>query len=271
MVCLSGRGDSPRCAYDRPQGGPQDIVRATRQILSELNSSLGNPVLFCDQVGRVHLLFVALRGHYWDSAVLRVTHSDDLGRSWSTPESLCFPPGLMVRYPPIARRNSCLLLPAYEETKKQTVILIAGPDASGWMAVTKFDNLEAIQGCIVRQSDAELTMILRPSGGTRACLRSISSDDGRTWSRVMRTSLPNPLSGWPPFRSAIRCAPYTTTQRSISATRSASLTRRIRARLGANRFTSTRIRSKCRTPPSWWTKPASHMVSTPLGALGFGT
>ena len=40
-----------------------------------------------------------------------------------------------------------------------------------------------------------MTMLLRPAGDRRVCLRSISSDDGKTWSNVIPTTLPNPLSG----------------------------------------------------------------------------
>lgn len=42
----------------------------SRRILSEMTRSLGNPVLFCGEEGRIHLLFVILRGSYWDSAML---------------------------------------------------------------------------------------------------------------------------------------------------------------------------------------------------------
>ena len=180
-----------------------------RRILSEMNSSLGNPVLFCDQSGTVHLLFVALRGHYWDSAVPLTCSSDDLGKSWSVPEVPRQPAGIMVRYPPILRRNDYFLLPAYDEKNNHTVLLTAGSDARGWMTVAHFDGPEAIQGCIVRQGDVELTMILRPCGDNPRCMRSISTDDGRTWSRVMPTSLPNPLSGVAAFGlDDMLCAVY---------------------------------------------------------------
>lgn len=180
-----------------------------RRILSQMNSSLGNPVLFCDENGQVHLMFVVLRGHYWDSAVVNVCHSDDMGQTWSTPNSARQNPGMMIRHPPIARRNAYLLLPAYDEKKNQTVILTADPEATAWLAVEHFDGLEAIQGCIVREGDAELTMLLRPCGEARTCLRSLSGDDGRTWSPVLRTTLPNPLSGLAGFQvDGALCAVY---------------------------------------------------------------
>lgn len=166
-----------------------------RRILGEMSSSLGNPVLFCDADGRLHLLFVSLRGHYWDSAVAYTSASDDGGNTWTPPESMRMPSGLMVRYPPIQRRNGYFLLPAYDESENRTILLTAGPDGRGWVRVAQFEDTGAIQGCIARRSDKRLTMILRPTGDTRRCLRVMSDDDGRTWSGVVGTSLPNPLSG----------------------------------------------------------------------------
>lgn len=180
-----------------------------RRILAAMNSSLGNPVLFFDANGRLHLLFVALSGHYWDSAVAQSCHSDDMGVSWSVPESLRLQKGIMVRHPPILRKNGYYLLPAYDEKTNQTVLLTAGPDAEGWMAVETFKESGAIQGCMVRNSDSELFLLLRPAGDRRICLRAISGDDGRSWSRVLPTSLPNPLSGLAGFSMGHNlCAVY---------------------------------------------------------------
>ncbi len=180
-----------------------------KRILSEMNSSLGNPVLFFDGEDKLQLLFVALRGHYWDSAVTYTTFSEDLGQTWSTPETIRQDAGVMVRYPPIARNNTYFLLPVYNEKANATTILTAGPDAQGWFAVSTLEGIEAIQGSMVRMDENQLAMILRPTGDNRNCLRSISSDDGRSWSPVLRTTLPNPLSGVAAFSvGRTLCAVY---------------------------------------------------------------
>jgi len=138
---------------------------------------------------------VALRGHYWDSAVAYCTTSEDEGRTWSTPQMLRLDEGMMVRYPPIARNNTYFLLPAYDENKNETVLLTAGPDALGWFPVAHLGGIDAIQGSPVRLDKDRWAMILRPANDNRCCMRSISADDGKTWSPVTRTTLPNPLSG----------------------------------------------------------------------------
>ncbi len=171
-----------------------------KRLFPELNSSLGNPTLFCDPQGRVHLMFVALHGSYWDSAKLLRAHSDDEGTTWSTPQVLQFPKGTMVRHPPVLVRERFLVLPAYDESDNRTVLLRSGLDADEWTVDRTFDGDEAIQASLVRQSPDELTMLLRPCGEPRRCLRRISGDDGRSWSTLLRTPLPNPLSGLAGFQ-----------------------------------------------------------------------
>ncbi len=197
-ILLLSRKRAGRDRFDRP-----------KRILSEMSNSLGNPLLFCGEGERIHLIFVSLRGHYWDSAALYGCFSDNMGETWSQPEVIRVDQGMMVRYPPIVRSNTYSLLPAYDEKKNQTVMLTAGPDAQGWFPVEHFDDFGAIQGSIVRQDEKRLVMILRPVGDERVCLRSISADDGRSWSKIVRTTLPNPLSGVAAFQvEDTLCAVY---------------------------------------------------------------
>jgi predicted neuraminidase len=220
-LAIAPSGDLLVCWYAYPEeetrGGVLFLARRRvgaqgfdppRRILAQLSSSLGNPVLFFGQAQRLHLLFVSLRGRYWDSAALHACWSDDLGATWSTPDSLRMPDGLMVRHPPIVRRNGYLLLPAYDEMASRTVFLSAGPDATGWMEVDRLEGA-AIQGSLVRQGPEQLALLLRPVGDHRICLRAISADDGRSWSPVVRTPLPNPLSGVAAFEGGgCLCAVY---------------------------------------------------------------
>lgn len=187
-VLVLARKPSGRARFDLP-----------RRILEDWRSSLGNPVLFCDHTGRLHLIFVSLRGHYWDSAITYQVSSDDHGATWSVPEAVRVPKGTMVRHPPIARQDGHYLMAAYDEQENTTMMLTASPEATGWTVASRLTDMPAIQGCLVRQGGSDLTMILRPCGNERVCLRSISVDDGRTWSSPVRTTLPNPLSGTAAF------------------------------------------------------------------------
>ena len=185
----------------------------TTRILTDMNSSLGNPVLFFDDNARLHLLFVALRGQFWDSAVANACHSDDLGRTWIRPQSMPFDAGLMIRHPPVKMSGGQFLLPAYDEKTNQTVILTSGADGVSWTETQRFDGAPAIQGCIVPDELGHWTMMLRPCDPNRYCLRAVTADCGRTWSPVIRTTLPNPLSGLAAFRvNEYLCTVYNHTE-----------------------------------------------------------
>lgn len=173
----------------------KDRFERPRRILAHLTYSLGNPVLFLGLRGRVHLLFVSLKGYDWVSADVYVTHSDDTGATWSLPTMLRLPQGTMVRHPPIALNGSGYLLPGYDEKSGESIILKSDASAQRWSECHRFADGEAIQGCFALHAGGALTMMLRPTGDDRHCLRAISADSGSTWSPLIRTSLPNPLSG----------------------------------------------------------------------------
>ena len=174
---------------------------APRRILSELNGTLANPVLFEDADGVLWLMFVTLRGHYWDSAVLMAACSTDEGETWSTPHTVINVPGMMVRHPALMRGDRSVILPAYDERSNETVLLSYSPHTSVWTEYFRFAACKAIQACLVGVSIRKWIMILRPTGEQRACLRAISNDEGQTWSQIIQTSLPNPLSGIAAFQS----------------------------------------------------------------------
>lgn len=197
-----------KLVFTRKRAG-QDRFEKPRFVLPELTSSLGNPVLFFTDDGNLHLLYASLTDHYWDSAVTYQVTSEDEGDSWGMPRGTGLEKGIMLRYPPVARNNTYLLLPAYDESTNQTVIVTTDPEANAWFPVTTFDSIPSIQGCFVRQSGDSLAMILRPAGENRCCLRTLSADDGKTWGPVMRTTLPNPLSGVAAFsQGGALCAVY---------------------------------------------------------------
>lgn len=171
-----------------------------RRILADLSGTLANPVLFEDAQGVLWLLFVTLRGHYWDSAVTLACSSVDEGESWSRPSAVSNELGMMVRHPPLLRSDGTLILPAYDERVNETVLLSKGIESPGWKEQYRFRGQRAIQGCLVRVTETAWSLALRPVGDDRVCLRAISSDEGRTWSPPIRTQLPNPLSGIAAFQ-----------------------------------------------------------------------
>ena len=166
-----------------------------RIILRSENYSLGNPVIFRAENDVIWIHYVILKGNYWDDAELHGISSSDGGHSWSSPMLLWKERGMMVRHPPVAAQNGRLLLPAYRENLKQSVILWSDPPYEKWSEGHRFEGLPLIQPTLVRESSGRLSMFFRPTSIPLCIWRSHSTDEGKAWSAPVRTALPNPLSG----------------------------------------------------------------------------
>jgi len=162
-------------------------------ILDASKYSVGNPMLFQDPNGRIHLLYVALKGNYWNDAYLQEVWSDDDGQTWSNPIQLWNSSGMMVRHPPTLLDSGSYLLPAYDEKTCQTVLLSSNPPYSKWQEAYRFEDPDLIQPAIIKENG--LTLVFRPSTDPRKIRLSHSLDEGKTWSQPEITPLPNPLSG----------------------------------------------------------------------------
>ena len=156
--------------------------------------SPGNPVLFEEPSGRLWLFFVLLEGNYWTDAVLHGTSSTDGGGSWSRPSMLAPRRGLMVRHPPMLLADGSWLLPAYDELRNRSVLMVGEPPFTAWREVRAFEDMPLIQPVLVRERE-RLTLLFRPASDPRVIWRSHSTSDGQRWSAPLQTPLPNPLSG----------------------------------------------------------------------------
>lgn len=172
-----------------------------RHILANLQGNLANPVLFEDGDGVLWLLYVTLQGRYWDSAVTMMSKSTDEGSSWSSPETFSQTANCMVRHRALVRSDKSLILPAYDERVNETVLMARDPYFPKWIECHRFKGSKAIQGDIVAEDAANWSLFLRPVEDPRVCLRAISKDEGITWSPLIRTEIPNPLSGQAAFHS----------------------------------------------------------------------
>ena len=166
-----------------------------REAVGRFNHSVGNPVLFETPDGNVWLLYVVIKGTDWMHAELMGTCSKDGGYTWTRPRLLHPDQGRMVRHPPVALLNNSLLLPAYDENSRQSVMLTAREPYSEWFETYRFDDPPLIQPVMVRERSGALALLFRPTGEPRTIWRSRSVDEGTSWSPPVRTPLPTSLSG----------------------------------------------------------------------------
>lgn len=169
--------------------------------LQKFSSSAGNPVLFQDPTTEIlWLLFVLLKGNYWNDAVLHSCFSLDNGHTWSAPQVAWPDKGMMVRHPPLYINNGTPLLPAYDEINNHSLLLkrISGD----WQIADAFADYPAIQPSLTKEQSGRLCLFFRPVKEPKVVWRAHSNNDGASWSQLIRTNIPCPLSGVSSFATS---------------------------------------------------------------------
>jgi predicted neuraminidase len=154
-----------------------------------------NPVLFQPKGGPLWLFYKAgpTPEKWWGMLI----SSQDDGKTWSTPKRLA--DGFLgpVKNKPIALKDGSIVAPTSFEDRGWRVHFERTADlGKTWQTVGPVDDdkkWEAIQP----------TLLLHPNGHIQALSRSQqgkvvecwSPDGGKTWSKLIATSLPNPDSG----------------------------------------------------------------------------
>ncbi len=154
-----------------------------------------NPVLFQIPGGDLLLFYkIGLDVADWKGYVIR---SKDSGNTWSAPEVL--PEGFLgpVKNKPVMLKDGTVISPSSTEGNGWKVHFEVSTDScKTWKKVGPINDgkeLLAIQPSIVFLKDGRLQMLCR----SRNCavLQSFSSDNGKTWTPMEKTSLPNNNSG----------------------------------------------------------------------------
>jgi predicted neuraminidase len=156
-----------------------------------------NPVLFKDIEGKIHLFYkVGFSPETW-SGVHMI--SNDNGINWSEPHYL--PAGLIgpAKNKPITMSNGEVICGSSVESYKAWACWVEIISGNKWK---KFGpiyyegiNKGIIQPSVIELSNGHLRMFMRSTQKIGKVCMADSFDYGRTWSRVIDTSLPNPNSG----------------------------------------------------------------------------
>ncbi len=154
-----------------------------------------NPVLF-QMPGAELLLFykVGPSPAEWWGMLMRST---DGGQSWSKSEKL--PDGVLgpIKNKPVLLQDGTLLCPSSSEHDGWRVHFELSKDAgrtwSKTPAINDGKEFSAIQPSVLFHADGRLQILCRSKNGY--VLEAFSADQGKSWSPLKKTSLPNPNSG----------------------------------------------------------------------------
>ncbi|HEY4789700.1 MAG TPA: family 78 glycoside hydrolase catalytic domain [Bacteroidales bacterium] len=154
-----------------------------------------NPVLYQEPGGDLLLFYkVGPKVAGWKGWMIR---SKDCGVSWSTPEVL--PEGFLgpVKNKPVMLGDGVLLCPSSTEKDGWKVHFELTSDfGKTWKMIGPINDgkmIKAIQPSILTYKDGRLQVLCRSQN--RALEESWSKDNGKTWSTMKPTSLPNNNSG----------------------------------------------------------------------------
>lgn len=156
-----------------------------------------NPVLFEARAGLLMLFYkVGPNPDAWWGMLM--TSTDD-GRTWSEPRRL--PEGVLgpIKNKPVQLADGTILCPSSAES-----------DATGWTVhfertrdlgrtwevvgpINTKEEFNAIQPSVLFHKDGRLQILCRTTNNVVST--SWSSDQGKTWSKMAATELPNPSSG----------------------------------------------------------------------------
>jgi len=154
-----------------------------------------NPVLYQIPKGDLLLFYkVGPNVAGWKGYMIT---SKDQGKSWSKPKAL--PDGLLgpVKNKPVLLANSELWCPSSTEGNGWKVHFEVTPDfGKTWRKVGPINDgktINAIQPSILIHKNGDLQILCRSRN--RSIVESWSADNGKTWSEMQLTSMPNNNSG----------------------------------------------------------------------------
>lgn len=154
-----------------------------------------NPVLFQMPKGELLLFYkVGPTPRDWWGMMRR---SNDGGKTWSNGEVL--PEGILgpIKNKPVLLKDGTLLCPTSSEDNGWRVHFEMTKDGGRtWSrtdAINDGKEFSAIQPSVLFLADGRLQILCRSKNGS--VLEAFSNDQGKTWSSLKATSLPNPNSG----------------------------------------------------------------------------
>ncbi len=166
-------------------------------IIDLKGAPLGNPVLWrTSKDSRVFVTFSVLTAEDWKSSLLFVSASNDQGETWSNPTLFLSKPGFMGKTQPVENAKGEIIFPLYHEADYcPYTYLIRDVDdlLSSVLTAETMARGKAIQPSLCTLSNNRILMATRTRMGS--IWKSVSQNNGYSWSILQPTTLENPDSG----------------------------------------------------------------------------
>ncbi|WP_186453943.1 sialidase family protein [Denitratisoma sp. DHT3] len=177
------------------------VERAAAQRASERRlRKLGNPVLWRDAGGTLHLWFVSVGYGGWAGSAINHVRSEDGGRHWSPPQRLITSPfwnlSTLVRGVPLPLADGGAALPVYHEfIAKHAEWLRLNAQGRIVDKLRLPGSNRLLQPTAAALDERQALVLLRDTGPAHRIHASRTADGGNHWQTSRATELPNPNAG----------------------------------------------------------------------------
>jgi predicted neuraminidase len=171
------------------------------KLSEDATRSEQNPILFPAPDGALWLLHTAQKSGNQDTAVVRYRVSKDNGAAWGPVGTLFEHAGIFVRQPVVVLRNGDWLIPIFHCRTRpgerwsgdndDSAVMISSDHGKTWSEHAVPASTGCVHMNVVPSRDGESLLAFYRSRWADNVYRSVSRDDGRTWSEPQPTPLPN--------------------------------------------------------------------------------
>jgi len=102
--------------------------------------------------------------------------------------------GWLTANKPIQLQTGEIVLPLYSDRFVASIMAISSDHGKSWNASQPIVGYGNIQPCLIERDNGQIVAMMRENGLRKRIRYSVSSDQGRHWSDVAETTLPNPGS-----------------------------------------------------------------------------
>ncbi len=103
--------------------------------------------------------------------------------------------GWITRIKPLILENGRILLPLYSDGLNMSLVAISDDDGTTWEPSLPIVGRGPIQPALAQKANGDIVALMRDSGDAPSRVhRSISKDQGRSWTATVKTDIPNTAS-----------------------------------------------------------------------------
>lgn len=191
-------------AAELPSGA--DAWSAHRVLVDTPGKSEGNPVLFLDASGTLWLFYQTMygsgegptqQGTGWTTCKVKTITSRDGGKTWSEERILIDELGYLTRNKVTVLKDGTVLLPIHDERNWSSRVLISQDKGITWELSGPIDcglgfHNGNIEPGLLERNDGGVLCYMRTGSKRYRTWKSVSTDQGRTWTKPVEIDVPNP-------------------------------------------------------------------------------